>query len=144
MCHPKLHLLKKDSCDHLKGQLGSGHRLFSALKITLEVVPKSQPSKATISEPFFINSETLGSQIIVPGTFFAEKGYMGAYARQFFLSQSGCPLDACTRSDSEVPGILVFNVPTIGPVLFVLCQTSRCQPLRLRKKLWAITSRLLF
>ena len=64
MCHPKLHLLKKDSCDRYNGQLrmkyfkrpqtlGSGRRFFSAFKNSVGSDPKSQPSKATISEAFF-------------------------------------------------------------------------------------------
>ena len=119
MCHPKLHLLNKDSCDHHKGQLGmkyfkrpqtlgSGHRFFSAFKIPLEVIPKSQPSRATISEPSFFNSGTSDSQIIVSGTFFAGKSYMGVNAQRFFLSRSGCLLDACTRADSKLVRCLAF------------------------------------
>ena len=120
MCHPKLHLLNKDSCDHHKGQLGmkyfkrpqtlgSGHWFFSAFKIPLEVIPKSQPSRATISEPSFFNSGTSDSQIIVSGTFFDEKSYMGVNAQRFFLSQSGCLLDACTRAGSELVRCLAFR-----------------------------------
>ena len=90
MCHPKLHLLKKDSCDHYNGQLrmkyfkrpqtlGSGHRFFSAFKNSIGSDLKSQPSKATISEPSFLNLGTLDSQIIVIGIFFAKKSYMGEH-----------------------------------------------------------------
>ena len=119
MKHPKLHLLNKDSCDHYNGQLrmkyfkrpqtlGSGHRFFSAFKNSVGSDPKSQPSKATISEPSFLNSVTLDSQIIISSIFFTEKSYMGVIAQSFFLSRSGCLLDACTQADSKLARCLTF------------------------------------
>ena len=146
MCHPKLHLLNKDSCDHHKGQLGmkyfkrpqtlgSGHRFFSAFKNSVGSDPKSQPSKATISEPSFLNSGTLDSQIIVSGIFFAEKSYMGVIAQRFFqperLSSRRLhpsrwqarlmPDDSCLRSQQSDHFLLVCFVryPILMRVHFV-------------------------
>ena len=82
--------------------LGSGHRFFSAFKNSVGSDPKSQPSKATISEPSFLNLGTLDSQIIVSGIFFAEKSYMGVIAQRFFLSQSGCLLGNCIQAGGKL------------------------------------------
>ena len=64
--------------------LGSGHWFFSAFKIPLEVIPKSQPSRATISKPSFFNSGTSDSQIIVSGTFFCHEDLLGCYGPSVF------------------------------------------------------------
>ena len=92
LCHPKLHLLQKDSYDHYNcpQTLGFWHRFFIAFKNSIGSDPKSQPSKETISEPSFLNSGTLDFQIIDSGIFFAVKSYMGVITQRFFLSQSGC------------------------------------------------------